>query len=69
MSIVLTFSKDGDGYMAAKAVADAMNMSIEAYLMACIEEGHHVMRARYNPSNADLETPTFMQRGVELKFP
>ena len=62
MSINLSFREEGEGYHEAKRVADAMGMTVEAYLMACIEEGHQVLRARYHPTKADLEIPAYMRR-------
>ena len=62
MSIILSFREEGEGYDEAKKVADAMGISVEAYLMACIAEGHLELRSRHRPTKADLEVPAYMRR-------
>lgn len=66
MSVVLSFREDGPAYDRAKAVADAMGLSMQDYLLACIAEGHRVLRARHRPSDADLDVPTFERWGISL---
>lgn len=68
MSIVLSFREEGTAYDRAKAVADALGLSMEDYLLACIAEGHKALRARYRPSDTDLDIPTFERWGVPLEF-
>lgn len=66
MSIVLSFREEGPAYERAKAVADAMGLSMQDYLLACIAEGHKVLRVQYKPSEADLDIPTFERWGISL---
>ncbi|MCF8506994.1 MAG: hypothetical protein K9G59_18955 [Caulobacter sp.] len=61
MSIDLNFRNEGPAYERAKAVADAMGLSVPDYLLACIAEGHKVLRSRHRPSQGDIELPTFMR--------
>lgn len=66
MSIVLSFREEGDAYDRAKAVADALGLSIQDYLLSCLAEGHRVLRTRHRPSDSDLDTPTFQRWGISL---
>ncbi|OJX68433.1 hypothetical protein [Magnetospirillum sp. 64-120] len=66
MSIDLSFREEGPAYERAKAVADAMGLSMQDYLLACIAEGHKLLRAQYRPSNADFDIPTFERWGIPL---
>lgn len=67
MSIVLSFREEGPAYDRAKAVADAMGLSVQDYLLGCIAEGHKLLRSRHQPTAADLEEPTFQRWGVLLE--
>ena len=67
--IVLRFRDQGPAYERAKAVADAIGLSVDAYLLACIREGNRVLRERYLGSDPDLEEPAFERRGVVLEIP
>lgn len=67
MSVVLRFRNDGPAFDRAKAVADAMGLSIEDYLMACIAEGNKVLRARHLPLDLDMDEPTFIRWGIVLE--
>jgi antitoxin component of RelBE/YafQ-DinJ toxin-antitoxin module len=66
MSVVLSFREEGPAYERAKAVADAMGVTVSDYLLACIAEGNKVLRLRHQPSEANYEEPTFMRWGVLL---
>jgi hypothetical protein len=67
MSIVLSFREEGPAYDRAKAVADAMGLTVQEYLLSCIAEGHKLLRSRHQPTAADLEEPTFQRWGVLLE--
>ena len=67
MSIVLNFRDEGDGYFEAKKVSDTMGVTVEDYLMACIEQGHLILRGRHLPTKEDLEIPTYLRRGIHLQ--
>lgn len=64
--VTLRFRDEGSAYERAKIVADAMGLSMESYLLACVAEGHKTLRARHRPSNEDFETPTFERWGIVL---
>lgn len=64
MSVVLSFREDGPNYERAKAVADAMGLSVQDYLLACIAEGHKILKARNG--EVDLDEPTFIRWGIPL---
>lgn len=66
MSIVLSFREEGAAYERAKAVGDVMGLSMQDYLLACIAEGHKLLREQHRPSNADLDIPTFERWGIPL---
>lgn len=67
LSVVLRFRDAGPAYERAKAVADAMGLSIEDYLLRCVAEGHKLLRGRHLPDpDLELETPTFERWGVPL---
>lgn len=68
MTCVLRFRDEGPAYERAKAVADAMDLSIEDYLLACIAEGNRVLRARHMPLDPDLDEPAFIRRGLSLEL-
>jgi hypothetical protein len=67
MSIILSFREDGAAYDRAKVVADALGLPMQDYLLACIAEGHKVLRARHRPSDTDLDVPTFQRWGIPLR--
>lgn len=67
MSIVLSFREEGAAYERAKAVADALGLPMQEYLLACIAEGHKALRVRHRPSDADLDVPTFERWGIPLR--
>ena len=67
MPIVLSFREEGPAYDRAKTVADAMGLSMQDYLMACIAEGHKALRSRHRPSDTDLDEPTFVRWGIALE--
>jgi hypothetical protein len=69
MSVVLRFRSEGPAYERAQAVADAMGLSIEDYLLACVAEGHRVLRARRPELDTDRERPTYERRGLALGSP
>jgi hypothetical protein len=62
-AIELRFRTSGEPHERAKAVADAMGLTVEAYLYQCIAEGHKVLRSRYHPEAQDLEMPSYIRRG------
>lgn len=65
--IVLRFRPSGPAYERAAAVATAMGLPIEDYLIRCIAEGHRLLRDRYAPDpTAELDEPAFIRRGVAL---
>ena len=66
MSIVLSFREDGDAHDRAKEVADAMGLPMQQYLLACIAEGHKVLKLRQCPSDESLDIPTFIRWGIPL---
>ncbi|AWJ87756.1 hypothetical protein TSH58p_30045 (plasmid) [Azospirillum sp. TSH58] len=68
MSCVLRFRGEGPAYERAKGVADAMRLSMEDYLLACIAEGHKVLKARHLPLDSELEEPAFIRRGLLLEL-
>ena len=43
-----------------------MGLSIERYLLACVAEGHSVLRERHMPPVATLGVPAYLRRGVPL---
>lgn len=63
MSVVLSFREEGPNYERAKAVADAMGLSIQDYLLACIAEGHKALKAKHGVPDVDLDEPTFIRWG------
>ena len=65
MTISLTFRADGPAYERAKAVADAMGLPINRYLLECIKEGHRALQARHAPAT-DFDEPTFLRWGIDL---
>lgn len=67
LPVVLKFRTEGPAYERAKAVADAMNVSVEEYLLTCISEGHKLLRQRYLNDATDYDEPAFIRRG--LSFP
>lgn len=67
MSCVLRFRDEGPAYERAKAVADAMGLSMEDYLLTCIAEGNKLLRARHLPLDAELDEPAFIRRGLSLE--
>lgn len=67
MSFTLRFRDEGPAYERAKAVADAMGLSMEDFLLVCIAEGHKVLKARYLPLDPELEEPAFIRRGLSLE--
>lgn len=64
--IVLRFRADGDAYGRAKAVAEALGLSMEEYLFQCVWEGHRVLQSRQVASGMlvdERETiPAFVRR-------
>lgn len=67
MNCVLRFRDGGSAFERAKAVADAIGLSIADYLLACITEGHKVLKVRYLPLDPELEEPAFIRRGLSLE--
>ena len=65
---MLRFRAAGPAYERAKAVANAMGLTVDAYLLECIREGNRVLRGRYLP-DPDLDEPAFERRGVVLEIP
>lgn len=64
MSVMLSFREEGPQYEGAKAVAHTMGLSVQDYLLACIAEGHKVLKARHGMPEADLNEPTFIRWGA-----
>jgi|GEM_PF-3230131 len=69
MSIVLSFKDNGPAFDRANTVAQSMGLSMEEYLLACIAEGHKLLRNRHHPNDSDLEEPTFQRWGIDLLEP
>ncbi|CAO3460854.1 hypothetical protein [Azospirillum argentinense] len=67
MSFVLRFRDEGPAYERAKAVADAMGLPMEDYLLTCIAEGNKMLRTRHLPVDAELDEPAFIRRGLSLE--
>lgn len=67
MSFVLRFRSEGPVYERAKAVADAMGLSMEDYLLACTAEGNKMLRTRHLPLDAELDEPAFIRRCLSLE--
>lgn len=63
MSVTLRFREEGAAFERAKLVADALGLSMDAYLLACVAEGHKVLRARCLAARPELEEPAFIRRG------
>ena len=61
MAVTLSFREEGPSYDRAKAVADAMGVSLQDYLLACIAEGAKVLKVRHLPAATDYEEPTFIR--------
>lgn len=57
--IVLKFQRIGSSYARAHEVANWMGLTIEAYLLKCIEDGHKLHQARMVD---DLELPACLRR-------
>ncbi len=70
MSLTLKFRTEGPAYERAKAVADAMGLDLDAYLLACVAEGHRVLRTRHLPDvEADqYDEPAYLRRGLSLEL-
>lgn len=66
MSIVLSFKDNGPAFDRANTVAQSMGLSMEEYLLACIAEGHKLLRNRHHPNDSDLEEPTFQRWGLPI---
>lgn len=69
MSVTLRFREDGAAFERAKRVADTLGLSMENYLLACVAEGHKVLRARCPSTRPDLEEPAFLRRGYPAAPP
>ncbi|SMF55328.1 hypothetical protein SAMN02982917_3063 [Azospirillum oryzae] len=69
MSVTLRFREDGAAFERAKCVADALGLSMEEYLFACVAEGHKVLRARCAAARPELEEPAFIRRGYPAAPP
>ncbi len=61
--IELKFADTGEAYLAAKATADSLGMSVRDYLLLCISEGHKTLTTRALLESGELEFPTFERRG------
>lgn len=64
--VVLRFRDDGPAYERAKAVADALGLSIQDYLLSCISEGHRMLRAQSQV--IDREEPAYIRRGLAVDW-
>ncbi|CAO3405487.1 hypothetical protein [Azospirillum palustre] len=64
MSVTLRFREEGPAFERAKAVADELGLSIEDYLLACVAEGHKVLRTRAPSTWLDREEPAFVRRDL-----
>lgn len=69
MSVTLRFREEGAAFERAKRVADALGLSMEEYLFACVAEGHKVLRARCVAARSELEEPAFIRRGYPATPP
>lgn len=69
---VLRFRAEGDAYNRAKAVADALGLSMEEYLFQCVREGHRVLQSRQIASGTlvdERETiPAFVRRDGPIEL-
>jgi hypothetical protein len=61
MTIELKFIESGDAYESAKSVADRMGLTVHAYLLQCIAEGHAILSARLAQTE-NIELPAFERR-------
>ncbi|OEJ65267.1 hypothetical protein BEN30_15050 [Magnetovibrio blakemorei] len=57
--IVLKFQRTGSSYARANEVASWMGLTIEAYLLKCIEDGHKLHQTRMAE---ELELPACLRR-------
>lgn len=69
--ITLRLRATGDAYDRAKAVADAMNLTMEQYLYRCLREGHLILRGRQAAAAAVPEEgeliPAYVRRASSVE--